>query len=171
MKIEKVSRRFIVHDLDSTNGTFINGKKVSTQELRSGDVVSIGRFHLKFENPEEESSPVDSFGGDEDMGGMTIMVDSTQIKEGLKNAADAKKKVAAKPAKLFVHLSSGAPKVITLDKETTLIGSSSNSDVQIKGITIGNVAASITKDGKDYYVAYQGGFSQAESRQQACGKA
>ena len=36
-----------VKDLDSTNGTFVNGKRVTVSPLRGGDTLSIGRVNLK----------------------------------------------------------------------------------------------------------------------------
>lgn len=36
-----------VQDLDSTNGTFVNGKKVRRKELQDADEVGIGRVKLK----------------------------------------------------------------------------------------------------------------------------
>ena len=35
-----------VKDLDSTNGTFMNGKRVQTASLRSGDRLGVGRVEL-----------------------------------------------------------------------------------------------------------------------------
>ena len=35
-----------VKDLGSTNGTFVNGTRVTTAELRAGDRLSVGRFEL-----------------------------------------------------------------------------------------------------------------------------
>ena len=35
-----------VKDLGSTNGTFVNGKRVKTAELRDGDKLSVGRLDL-----------------------------------------------------------------------------------------------------------------------------
>jgi pSer/pThr/pTyr-binding forkhead associated (FHA) protein len=35
-----------VKDLDSTNGTFVNGKRVRTAELHDGDRLSVGRVDL-----------------------------------------------------------------------------------------------------------------------------
>jgi len=35
-----------VKDLGSTNGTFLNGKRVTAAELREGDRLSVGRLEL-----------------------------------------------------------------------------------------------------------------------------
>ena len=35
-----------VKDLGSTNGTFVNGKRVTAAELREGDRLSVGRLEL-----------------------------------------------------------------------------------------------------------------------------
>jgi pSer/pThr/pTyr-binding forkhead associated (FHA) protein len=35
-----------VKDLDSTNGTFVNGKRVQAADLQHGDTLSIGRLAL-----------------------------------------------------------------------------------------------------------------------------
>jgi len=40
---------WIVVDLGSTNGSRINGVRVTSQELREGDDVSFGNTHLRFE--------------------------------------------------------------------------------------------------------------------------
>ena len=36
-----------VEDLGSTNGTFVNGKRVRTSQLRDGDMLAVGRVQLK----------------------------------------------------------------------------------------------------------------------------
>ena len=38
--------RLVLRDLGSTNGTYVNGSRHDEVELRSGDEVIIGRFHL-----------------------------------------------------------------------------------------------------------------------------
>jgi len=35
-----------VKDLDSTNGTFVNGTRISSATLRTGDVLKVGRVDL-----------------------------------------------------------------------------------------------------------------------------
>lgn len=37
-----------VQDLDSTNGTFVNGQRITTRPLDDGDVISIGLYRLSF---------------------------------------------------------------------------------------------------------------------------
>jgi pSer/pThr/pTyr-binding forkhead associated (FHA) protein len=38
--------RLQIEDLGSTNGTFVNGKKVARAELNDGDQIGIGRVNL-----------------------------------------------------------------------------------------------------------------------------
>ncbi|GAB4451108.1 MAG: DUF3662 and FHA domain-containing protein [Chloroflexi bacterium OHK40] len=41
-------RRFWLTDLGSTNGTFVNGERISETALRDGDVISLGGLELTF---------------------------------------------------------------------------------------------------------------------------
>jgi len=41
-----------IEDLNSTNGTFINGKRVQKHTLHPGDVVRLGRYKLEVEMEE-----------------------------------------------------------------------------------------------------------------------
>ncbi len=38
----------VIYDLASATGVFVNGEKIVTQKIRSGDLLTIGRFKLKF---------------------------------------------------------------------------------------------------------------------------
>ena len=48
-----------LEDLDSTNGTFVNGKLIKKHALKNGDVISVGKHELKYVN--EEASADDDF--------------------------------------------------------------------------------------------------------------
>lgn len=50
---------FEIVDLGSSNGTFVNGKKVERRALRNGDVLTLGQTEMRF-----ESSVVDAEAGD-----------------------------------------------------------------------------------------------------------
>ena len=48
--------RFVVRDVGSLNGTYVNQKRVDVAELLQGDELQIGKFHLVFlERPDEKS--------------------------------------------------------------------------------------------------------------------
>jgi len=53
-------------DLQSTNGTFVNGVRVKRQRLNAGDVISIEDFTLRFVDPDQaEGQSAGSDGSDE----------------------------------------------------------------------------------------------------------
>jgi hypothetical protein len=39
---------FMLHDLDSTNGTFVNGQRINQHVLQDGDIVKVGETNLEF---------------------------------------------------------------------------------------------------------------------------
>jgi len=52
-KVQEDAGRFILTDLDSTNGTRVNGHPVRLRVLRSGDLIMLGRCVLLMGGPEE----------------------------------------------------------------------------------------------------------------------
>ena len=50
-----------LEDLNSTNGTYVNGKLIKKHALQHGDVVTIGQHHLRFVDSQEESNDGDEF--------------------------------------------------------------------------------------------------------------
>lgn len=51
--------RWYVQDMESRNGTLLNGTRITTSPLRSGDAVMIGYGRLQFETDHPESSSFD----------------------------------------------------------------------------------------------------------------
>ena len=54
-RIFKSSGKFYIEDLDSTNGTFLNGEELTDKavELLDGDKISLGRLNFLFVLPEK----------------------------------------------------------------------------------------------------------------------
>lgn len=50
--IERMGRDYILRDLGSSNGTFVNGKRVAELRLRDGDEISLGTSKLVFHTGE-----------------------------------------------------------------------------------------------------------------------
>jgi pSer/pThr/pTyr-binding forkhead associated (FHA) protein len=49
-----------VLDLDSTNGTFVNGERIDRALLKSGDRLGVGRVELTIEKSAKESADADA---------------------------------------------------------------------------------------------------------------
>jgi pSer/pThr/pTyr-binding forkhead associated (FHA) protein len=46
--ISRNGGEFVLEDLNSRNGTSVNGERINRRKLRSGETISIGNFRLKF---------------------------------------------------------------------------------------------------------------------------
>lgn len=44
--IEKINQAFFIKDLGSLNGTYINAVAVKSNQLKAGDEIQIGKYHL-----------------------------------------------------------------------------------------------------------------------------
>ncbi|MDP3014715.1 MAG: DUF3662 and FHA domain-containing protein [Candidatus Subteraquimicrobiales bacterium] len=47
-EIVQTDTSFTIRDLDSTNGIFVNGKRVKKQRLKDGDIITLGKTNLRF---------------------------------------------------------------------------------------------------------------------------
>lgn len=45
----KVSMDYVLHDLDSRNGTFLNGRRIGREVLENGDKITVGETILRFD--------------------------------------------------------------------------------------------------------------------------
>lgn len=77
--VRKVLNAYYIEDLNSTNGTFVNEKKVDKYQLLDGDQVIIGKHSLFFRFVEDkDGKPVDT----------TMILDTRQQKELLDKNRD-----------------------------------------------------------------------------------
>lgn len=53
-QLREVEDRILIEDMKSTNGVLVNGRRVTTSEVRPGDVIQIGKFAVTFEVVREE---------------------------------------------------------------------------------------------------------------------
>ena len=62
-KISKQDGAYVIEDLNSTNGTFINNKRIAKAILNDNDEVHIGKHSLKIRvQPQVKSAPDQDFG-------------------------------------------------------------------------------------------------------------
>src|SRR6478609_6414628 len=71
-RIRRQNGKYILTDLNSANGTYVNGVKVSKTEIVNDDVISVGKHRLHFaDQPVNEDKMIaEAFGADR-----TVVVD------------------------------------------------------------------------------------------------
>ena len=159
-KVDKVGGEYILTDLQSTNGTFVNDEKVVSHKLSHGDNIVIGKHVILFvatekQTPEGERKdkklPLDK----------TMLLDTAKQRELL-----AKQKVAPSTAKLpekvgvisFVD-DSGLGE-IELSKKLTKIGKAETSEIKLSGLFMGATAATISRRPSGYAISFAGGMTK-----------
>ena len=57
-RLEVTDGRYVIRDLESTNGTFVNGHRISSQALEDGDVIHLAQTEFRFRYvPQEQDTP------------------------------------------------------------------------------------------------------------------
>ncbi|HEY7754198.1 MAG TPA: FHA domain-containing protein [Steroidobacteraceae bacterium] len=151
-----------LEDLNSTNGTYVNGKLIKKHALTHGDVITIGHHHLRFVDSQVESQEQDEFE-------RTLVIQPGQVNEARLRAATeqvappstpspaqpaaqpaarpaaaapAEKGAPARPAKLQVLSGQFAGRELELAKTLTTLG---RPGVQV---------AAISRRADGYYVVH-----------------
>ena len=61
-RLIKQKDQYVVEDLASTNGTFLNDEKVTRAILKHNDIVTVGKHTLAIHYNEETNKPTQNFG-------------------------------------------------------------------------------------------------------------
>jgi len=136
-----------LEDLNSTNGTYVNGKLIKKHALQHGDVITIGHHQLRFVDQEEADADPDEFektmvihpssASAEKMNQAAQAVQKAASGSGAMEAGTAAAVAAAsatspKMAKLQVLSGAFAGKELELTKALTTLG---RPGVQVAGVT------------------------------------
>ncbi len=155
-KIDSVGEGFLLTDLQSKNGSFVNKELVSSHWLKDGDNILIGKHTLVFTYDEGESKPDDAT---VDMD-QTMVMDTDKYRNMLAQAMPKDAKAEAKePVGVLSYLTGGEGEV-KLAKKLTKIGKSDTSDIVIGGLMMGATAVTISKRPQGYSLSYVGGMTK-----------
>ncbi|MGD9302351.1 MAG: FHA domain-containing protein [Desulfobacterales bacterium] len=159
-KIDSVGDGFVLIDLKSKNGSFVNEQQVSSHWLKQGDVINIGKHSLVFGYSEEEEVPEN----ESDEIEQTMVMDTSQYRSMVNKSKpkavtppDSIKK--ASTIGILSFLEGGNGKYICR-KSITKFGKHPDSDVVVKGFMIGNTSATISRRPDGFYLSYVSGFSR-----------
>ncbi len=168
-----------LEDLNSTNGTYVNGKLIKKHALQHGDVITVGHHQLRYVDDQAQQAPEDEFE-------KTMVIEPTRdLERQVAKAARAAEAAAAKEtpaaaaaAKPAVVVDSGAAKqrkpfnptatqevdeeaapVLPLAKLQVLSGTFAGRELELnKALTTlgrpGVQVAAITRRAEGYYIVH-----------------
>ena len=164
-KIDSDGNGYLYVDLQSSNGSYIDGRVIKSHWLNDGDSIAIGNHILKFSNPkiikQPEKQPA--------VINKTVKIDTKKIAGILKlnesrdnHSNKAKSENVSKQKKPVAVISylTGTKMRIQLNGNLIKIGKDPKSDVLVNGFGIGETAAVINKMSDGWYISYVGGFSK-----------
>ncbi len=143
-RIERSNDNYFIEDLNSTNGTFINDKKIEKCELQDRDTASIGKHSLIFlleggVNTGWKSQELDM--------DQTMMLETEKQRELVGNA-----KPTPPEALAYLEVQAGETNQdkYQLTERLTEIGKGGSCQVRLEGLLAPKNLAYITRDPKGY---------------------
>ena len=182
-KIDSVGDRFVLIDLQSKNGTFVNENLVTSHWLKHGDAISIGSHQLVFIQYGAEQV----FDDDMEKLDTTVMLDTSlhrnmmiksnptksinvvrfwekghdqNVDRGQTKASTPVTAVDDAQAKGFITYLSGGFGSVKLKRKISTIGRHPFSDVVVKGFFVGQTAITITQKPEGFYMTHINGLAK-----------
>jgi pSer/pThr/pTyr-binding forkhead associated (FHA) protein len=142
-RITKIHAVYFIEDLKSTNGTFVNERRIDRHQLRDTDVIMIGRHRIIFRDASD--APVATTDLAENL-------DHTMVLPGLAAQPDG----TAPPANVRVLSGKTEQQEYLLVKQVTPIGSHAQAGIKLTGWFAPRSAAMITRRHNAYFVSRTG---------------
>ena len=189
-KIHCLEDRFVLIDLQSKNGSFVNEQLVNSHWLKHEDVITIGEHSLIFnyyENVQVSEDNSDDF--DETLAMNTtqhrkMMIKSNPTKsinvvrfwDRSQNRGKVKdveppasepriESPKEEPVGALTYLAGGIGQ-IKLTRKITTIGKDPTSDIEVTGLLMGSTAATISKTAEGFCFNYIGGMPRPKVNDQ-----
>lgn len=146
-RVVKEGKLFLVEDLNSLNGTLVNGKNISQKGLvvlNNGDNISIGKNILTFVYNSERTDGIKVFRKGRPFSGTVMINNNAHEQITTKNSREIGSFVVLK--------GSLDKKKYLLSQKNTSIGKDKNAEIRLKGFFTPKVAALISKNKEDYFI-------------------
>jgi pSer/pThr/pTyr-binding forkhead associated (FHA) protein len=181
-KIDAVEDRFVLIDLQSKNGSFVNEQLVNSHWLKHEDVITIGEhslifnFHEKNQMSKDDSDDFDETQAMNTTQHRRMMIRSNPTKsinvvrfwDSSQNRGKVKdvdppiseprvESPKEEPLGILDYLAGGIGQ-IKLARKITTIGKDPTSDIEVTGLLIGSTAATITKTAEGFCFNYTSGL-------------
>jgi hypothetical protein len=171
-KIESIGDEFLLVDLKSENGTFVNDQPVKSHWLADGDVILIGKHQLGFADPKAQNRPAKMSASIIP----TMQMDTEKFRELLRKRGQelpppAEKGDASPPApasapRAALCFLSDSKDDLILGEKQIRIGKAVNADIRLRGLGVGYTAAVINRLEDGWYLHYVGGWRRVRVNNQ-----
>lgn len=158
-RIDKTGDTYVITDLQSTNGTFVNDKQITSHKLQHKDKIIIGKHLLFFAMSKEEQAKATS----EDLDKTMILATSKQ-KELLTKHAE--KPVEKEKIGIINFIDGSSEGEIQLTKKLTKIGKAETSEVRLGGLFMPATVATISRRPNGYAITSAGGKAKIKVNDQ-----
>ena len=187
-KIDSLGDRFVLIDLKSKNGTFVNEQLIDSHWLNNGDVIAIGGHLLVLDFARDELRPPEKKNEFDETQMMSstdhrrMMAKSKPTKSisavkfwdkshsrgsvrGIEPRAAEPKRRTPEVSGVLTYLAGGRGQV-NLTRKITTIGKDPTSDIVVKGMLIDPTAATIKKESDGCYLTYISGLTKPKVNEQ-----
>ena len=134
--------RATVEDLGSANGTFVNGQKITSHELKDGDEILVLKHRLVFRVPKEAAAPKAEIATD--AGQETMFIDLTAIAQAATGKPLSRPEASA--PKLRPYLILPDRKKMALESEQITLGSAPDCRIHVSGMFVAKLHARIVPE-------------------------
>lgn len=149
-EIIKNGEKYTIHDLNSKNGVYVNGERISETELKFGDEISIFKHKLRFIAVDlpisiETTNSTASIEKNNSAQSATVEVDVSKLESLIKEK---------EANNAYLEVSSGAMsgRKFRLSKTRFNVGKSPDCDFQTGGWFAPKIAAKIVRQSDGYYL-------------------
>jgi len=134
----------VLIDNDSLNGTFLNDRKITEENLNNKDRISIGKYELVFNFDNQKENKFSDLDG--------TMVLQTKAHKKRVEADKSQRKIASKHGcSVLVSVSKNGKKTeYPVDRDVLTIGKSKFCNVPIRGLFAPQIGAKVIREGVSY---------------------
>ena len=150
-KIFQDGSQYLIEDLKSGNGTFVNDKKVTKNFLQNKDEILVGKHTLVFVDEEELPVKKHEYRGPS-LAEKTVLVNPRTQQELI-----AEYLLASLEGSITIISGGVHQERIELGKRTTVGGKSHTADIKLRGFFVGNPAFIISKQLEGFFITHANG--------------
>jgi pSer/pThr/pTyr-binding forkhead associated (FHA) protein len=159
VRIERDSaQNYVLTDLNSLNGTFVNNNRVKKTALASGDTITIGKYSLAFDSAESVTATDQKMISKKPPTGIVDMADMQKAETTEKRKDQPPMILSETPSEAgaapghSVLIETNRHLIYKLEKPLITMGNSETDDIILSGTFFGKVQLSIERQGAETWL-------------------